>query len=178
MGETVGGAQSSLSSASQSVSSSMSTPLAFVPSGQQLTYFFILEGFGVLLLFLAFFIFAPIMILTPSKFAMSFTLGCLSLFAGFTVLRGWQQQLQHMVTLQRLPMSAAYVGSICATLYSAIIMHSYILCIVCSVLQVVAMLYYVLSYFPGGAYGVQFMLNMMGQAVMSCFGSISRMVLR
>lgn len=38
--------------------------------------------------------------------------------------------------------------------------------------QVVALLYYVLSYFPGGAQGVKFMLNLFYNAVASCFGSI------
>ena len=68
--------------------------------------------------------------------------------------------------------AAAYLGSIGATLYAALIMKSYILSLVCSGLQVVALLYYVLSYFPGGAQGVKFMLNMFVSAVTSCFSSL------
>lgn len=35
-----------------------------------------------------------------------------------------------------------YVGSIVLTLYAALIMHSYVLSLVCSVLQVLALMYY------------------------------------
>lgn len=39
-------------------------------------------------------------------------------------------------------------------------------------LQVVALLYYVMSYFPGGAQGVKFMLSMFYNAVASLFGGL------
>lgn len=175
MGETVSGVQSSVSGLGPT---SVGLPGLFVPSGQQLTTFFILEGIGAALLFLAFMVFAPLIVLTPSKFALSFTMGCLSVFSGFAALRGVRQQLQHMASRERLPMSAAYVASIVATLYSALVLHSYIACILCSGLQVVAMLFYILSYFPGGASGVKFVLSMLANAVMSCFSSVGRMAFR
>ncbi len=92
-----------------------------------------------------------------------------------------------------MSVAAAYLGSIFATLYAALFMHSYILSLVCSGLQVllvcslrelwssahpcvtsqvVALLYYILSYFPGGAQGVKFMLNLFYNAVLSCFSAV------
>jgi hypothetical protein len=44
--------------------------------------------------------------------------------------------------------------------------------------QVVTLLYYLLSYFPGGSSGLKFMLTMLGNAVSSCFSSASQSVLR
>lgn len=44
--------------------------------------------------------------------------------------------------------------------------------------QVVALLYYLMSYFPGGTHGVKFMLNMFYQAVLGCFGTVQRTVLK
>ena len=41
-----------------------------------------------------------------------------------------------------------------------------------------ALLYYVMSYFPGGAQGVKFMLNLFYQAVMGCCGTAQRALLR
>ncbi len=59
-----------------------------------------------------------------------------------------------------------------ATLYAALIMHSYLLCLVCSGAQVVALLYYIMSYFPGGAQGVKFMLGLFYNALSSCFSGV------
>lgn len=42
------------------------------------------------------------------------------------------------------------------------------------VVQVVALAYYIMSYFPGGAQGMQFALSMAGRAILSCFGSVTR----
>jgi hypothetical protein len=67
--------------------------------------------------------------------------------------------------------AAGYVGSIILTLYAALIMHSYVLSLVCSVLQVVALLYYLTSYYPGGTSSVKFMLSMFGSAASTCFSS-------
>jgi hypothetical protein len=40
--------------------------------------------------------------------------------------------------------------------------------------QVVALMYYVMSYFPGGASGVKFMLTVFYKAVMSCMSGVTR----
>ena len=45
-------------------------------------------------------------------------------------------------------------------------------------LQVVSLLYYLMSYFPGGTQGVKFMLGLFWQALQSCFSSVQRMVLK
>ena len=71
---------------------------------------------------------------------------------------------------------AGYIGSIVLTLYAALIMHSYVLSLLCSVLQVVALLYYLTSYYPGGTSSVKFMLSMFGSAAGSCFSSCTGMI--
>lgn len=40
--------------------------------------------------------------------------------------------------------------------------------------QVLALAFYVVSYFPGGAQGMQFMLGMVGRGVSTCIGSFTR----
>ncbi|KAG2438080.1 hypothetical protein HXX76_005689 [Chlamydomonas incerta] len=147
-----------------------------IPSGQQLVYFFCFLAAGGVFLLLAFMLFLPVIILAPSKFALSFTLGCLCIMSGFIQLRGFKQQLTHMMSADRLPYSLGYVGSVLATLYAALVMRSYLLSLLCSGLQVVALLYYLLSYFPGGANGVKFMLQLFSQAAMRCFASVYAMV--
>ena len=87
-------------------------------------------------------------------------------------------QLLTFVPLWLLLCSAGYLGSIVLTLYAALIMHSYILSLVCSGLQVVALLYYLTSYFPGGTSSVKFMLSLFYSAVVQCFGAVQAAILR
>lgn len=47
-----------------------------------------------------------------------------------------------MIAQERLIFSASYVASLLATLYCSVVMHSYILTIISSVLQLVALVYY------------------------------------
>eukprot|EP00882_Tetradesmus_deserticola_P020687 GHRQ01022351.1.p1 GENE.GHRQ01022351.1~~GHRQ01022351.1.p1 ORF type:complete len:240 (+),score=89.54 GHRQ01022351.1:175-894(+) len=147
-----------------------------IPSGQQMVHFFSFLGVGVLFLFLAFFIGLPTLLLSPSKFALFFTIGCCLVLSGFAALKGWRAQMQHMMARERLPFSAGYIGSVVMTLYAALIMKSYVLSLLCSGLQVVALLYYLTSYYPGGTSSVKFMLSMFGSAASSCFSTCSTLV--
>lgn len=69
-------------------------------------YFFSFLGGGVLFLFMAFFIGLPTLLLSPSKFALFFTLGCCFVLSGFASLKGWRSQMAHMLERERLPFSA------------------------------------------------------------------------
>lgn len=76
-----------------------------MPSTTQFTYFFSLFAAGVVFLVLAFTIFLPVIILTPAKFALCFTLGSALCMAAFLTLKGWRTQLGHMFSADRLPFS-------------------------------------------------------------------------
>jgi hypothetical protein len=80
--------------------------LCSIPSSQQLMYFFAFVTGGGVFLLLAFMLFLPVIILSPSKFALSFTIGCMLIMAGFGQLRGWSNYVQHMLSQERLPFSA------------------------------------------------------------------------
>uniref|UniRef100_A0A383VCL2 Vesicle transport protein n=1 Tax=Tetradesmus obliquus TaxID=3088 RepID=A0A383VCL2_TETOB len=147
-----------------------------IPTGQQMVHFFSFLGVGVLFLFFAFFIGLPTLLLSPSKFALFFTIGCCLVLSAFAALKGWCAQMQHMMARERLLFSAGYIGSVVMTLYAALIMKSYVLSLLCSGLQVVALLYYLTSYYPGGTSSVKFMLSMFGSAASSCFSTCSALV--
>ena len=59
---------------------------------------------------LAFSVFLPVIVLAPSKFALSFTIGSLLVMAGFAALRGLKQQASHMLSASRLPFTAGKVN--------------------------------------------------------------------
>lgn len=77
-----------------------------MPSGMQLAYFAAILGSGVVFLALAFFLFLPVIILSPSKFAVTFSIGSALVLSSIGALRGWKQQMQHMISKERLPFTA------------------------------------------------------------------------
>uniref|UniRef100_A0A7S0V3Q4 Vesicle transport protein n=1 Tax=Polytomella parva TaxID=51329 RepID=A0A7S0V3Q4_9CHLO len=162
--------------AQSSVQAIQSAEIFQIPSREQLVIFFSLLGAGAVFLTLAFVLFMPTLILMPSKFAVSFSLGCLCIMSSFIAIRGVKQQLAHMFSRERLPFSAAYISSILLTIYAASFLRSYILSIVFSAFQVIALLYYVMSYFPGGAQGALVLLKLVGRAASGCFRGFIAMV--
>lgn len=147
-----------------------------MPTTQQFAYFFAFIGAGLVFMILAFSIFLPVIVIAPSKFALSFTIGSLLVMAGFAALRGLKQQASHMLSASRLPFTAGtsalvdafsdrvfltasgcvwsaevcvvqhinltvslvpgYLTTMFGTLYAALVMHSYVMSLVCCTLQV------------------------------------------
>jgi hypothetical protein len=153
--------------------SSCQTPRS-VPGTTQWVYFAALAGTGSLFLLLAFFVFLPMIILSPSKFAITFSLGSTCIIASLGALRGWRQMARAVVAKDRLPFTAAYVASLIATLYASLVMHSYLMSLLSCVAQIGALLYYLLSFFPGGTSGLSTVssgaLSLGGAAVRGIFG--------
>jgi len=120
-----------------------------------------LLGFGGCLLgaavcfFVAFFT-LPLLAIRPAKFALSFSLGSLLVMFGFSVLIGPINHLKHLVSRERLPFSIAYVASLALTLYFSLGAHSYIGSLLGAIVQVIALVSYVLAYFPGGITTLRF----------------------
>ncbi|KAK9803362.1 hypothetical protein WJX73_008808 [Symbiochloris irregularis] len=148
-----------------------------MPTTSTYVYFAAILGAGLIFLLLAFTLFLPVIMLAPAKFAICFTIGSGLVMASFVTLKGWKGQLQHMMTKERLPFSLAYIGSMGGTLYAAMQLHSYILSIVFCVLQFIALLYYVLSYFPGGTAGMRFVMMMMYQGLLQCTNGLRKTVM-
>lgn len=95
--------------------------------------------------------FLPLVLLRPQKFCLFFSLGSVLSMASFAVLRGPIEQLKHMFSLQRLPFTSTYLGSLALTLYAAFVLQSYLLVLLFMALQAGALGWYLLSYIPGGA---------------------------
>ena len=57
-------------------------------------------------LVLSFMMFLPVIMIVPTKFALSFTLGSLCVMAAFGALRGWKAQMNHMFSMERLLFTA------------------------------------------------------------------------
>ncbi|KAK7055119.1 protein transport protein SFT2 [Favolaschia claudopus] len=85
------------------------------------------------------------------KFALSFSLGSLLVMFGFSVLIGPINHIKHLVSAERLPFTLIYLSSLGLTLYFALGLHSQIGSLVGSVVQIFALISYILAYFPGGS---------------------------
>ncbi|KAJ2742837.1 protein transport protein sft2 [Coemansia sp. BCRC 34301] len=97
----------------------------------------------------------PLMIMSPQKFATAFSLGSLATISGIALLRGPRAHTQHMVSRQRLVFTLTYFGSVFFTLFFSAIAHSYLGTLFFVIIQIIALVWYVVSYFPGGAAGLQ-----------------------
>ncbi|XWS11403.1 hypothetical protein CRYUN_Cryun38cG0080500 [Craigia yunnanensis] len=113
---------------------------------------------------------ATIMVLMPQKFAICFTFGCGFIIGSFFALRGPKNQFAHMSSKERLPFTLGFIGSMVGTIYVSMVLHSYILSVLFSVLQVLALAYYAISYFPGGSAGLKFLMSALTSSVTRCFG--------
>lgn len=111
---------------------------------------------GAAVCFFVAFITLPLLALRPAKFALAFSLGSLLVMFGFSVLIGPLNHLKHLVSKERLLFSIAYLASLGLTLYFALGAHSYIGSLLGAIVQVVALISYVLVYFPGGVTTLRF----------------------
>lgn len=111
---------------------------------------------GAAVCFVVAFLTLPLLALRPAKFALSFSLGSLLVMFGFAVLIGPVAHLKHLLSRERLPFSAAYVASLALTLYFSLGAHSYLGSLICAIVQVVALMSYILAYFPGGVQTLRF----------------------
>ncbi|XP_020264334.1 protein transport protein SFT2 [Asparagus officinalis] len=155
---------------SRGVSGSFQNATSSVPSGKSLMYFGLLLASGVFFIFIAFTMFLPVIVLMPQKFAICFTTGCAFIIGSFFALRGPKNQLAHMASKERLPFTLGFIGSMVGTIYVSIVLHSYILSVAFSVIQVMALSYYAISYFPGGSTGMKFLASTLMSSVSKCFG--------
>ncbi|PIN13113.1 Membrane protein involved in ER to Golgi transport [Handroanthus impetiginosus] len=141
-----------------------------IPSGKALMYFGLLLASGVFFVFIAFTLFLPVIVLVPQKFALCFTVGCGFIIGSFFALKGPKNQFNHMSSKERLPFTLAFIGSMVGTIYVSMVLHSYVLSVLFSVLQVLALAYYAISYFPGGSTGLKFISSSLTSSIFKCFG--------
>lgn len=106
-----------------------------------------------------------VFVLKPRKFAILWTMGSVLFLASWAVMMGPMQYVQHLTSGPRLPFTAAYFGSIALTLYFSLGLHSTILTMIAAVVQILCLLWYLISYFPMGSSGLRFAARFGGNRV-------------
>jgi hypothetical protein len=91
-----------VSRVSKGVKGSFKSTTSTVSSGKSLMYFSLFLASGIFLVFIAFTIFLPVMVIMPQKFAICFTVGCAFIIGSFFALKGPKNQLYHMISKEVL----------------------------------------------------------------------------
>lgn len=114
---------------------------------------FILMGFFCL--FLAG-MYVPVLVFKARKFALLYTMGSLFIIGSFALLWGPMNHLRHLFSKDRLPFTLVYFGTTLATLYFALVVKSTLPTAVFALCQAVSLVWFVVSYIPGGQTGLRF----------------------
>lgn len=101
-------------------------------------------------LFVVCFTLLPILSLRPRKFAILWSMASALFLSSWAVMMGPLVYGRHLISQERIPFTATYFGSIALTLYFAVGLRSTILTLLSSMVQLVALVWYLVSYFPGG----------------------------
>lgn len=101
-------------------------------------------------------LYIPLLLLKARKFALLYTLGSIFIIFSFSLLWGPCNHLKHLLSAERLPFTITYFGTMGATVYFALSVQSMPLTVIFAIAQVLALVWYVLSYIPGGQTGLKF----------------------
>lgn len=131
---------------------------------QQWICFFVLLLIGCLLMCISF-ASLPLIVLAPHKFAGVFTMGSLCFLGSFSALKGFGSFVAHLTSKDRLTLSAGYIGSMAGTLWASLWYRSTLLTIAFTVVQVSQLLWFFVSYIPGGSAVLGFLCDSCSQAL-------------
>lgn len=126
---------------------------------------------------LAFFVGVPMLAVKPQKFALSFTCGSVTFMGSFAIMKGPKEHFMSMCTMQRMPFTTIYLGSMMMTLYLTCTkggMKGYAYVLIASGIQLVALLWYLVSFLPGGTMGLQ----LVGKAMCSLLQPVIKAFIR
>lgn len=131
---------------------------------QRLIGFSICVSLGIFFFSAAMFL-LPVLLLKARKFSLLFTLGSLFLILSFSFLWGPVNHLKHLFSKDRLIFTCTYFGTLFMTLYFAMARHSTPWTVLFAVLQLIALIWFLLSYIPGGYTGISFFTRLCSSTV-------------
>ncbi|KAL7752870.1 GTPase-activating protein [Sorochytrium milnesiophthora] len=108
-------------------SSSSSFANAFTLSTYQRFMAFLCCTAGGVICFMVSFFLLPMVPVVPQKFAFLSCMGSALTFSSIGFLRGWGGHLKSVFAAERWPFTVGYLGSMVGTLYSCLVVHSYLL---------------------------------------------------
>lgn len=83
----------------------------------------------------------------------------------FGILKGPVEHIRSMITPDRIVFTSIYVTSMLLTLYCTFTygsLRGYVLVMACSAVQLIALVWYLISFLPGGTAGLKYVFAAMG----------------
>lgn len=117
---------------------------------------------------LGFFVGLPTIYVRPQKFALCFTFGSLFFMGSFAILKGPMEHLKGMCAADRLPFTTVYLASMMSTLYFTFTVggaSGYVTVLASSGLQLLALLWYLVTFLPGGSAGMGLLMKGIGKVL-------------
>lgn len=107
---------------------------------------------------LAFFVGLPMITVRPQKFALSFTCGSFAFMSSFAILKGPYNHCMSMLSSERIPFTVVYLLSMFTTLYLTFTaggVKGYVFVLSASAAQLISLLWYLVTFIPGGTNGLK-----------------------
>ena len=123
----------------------------------------LLLGAGFLFM-LSLFIFLPMVLLFPAKFAAAFSTASLLFMLALALIRGPRTTLLGFLDRERAAFTAAYLGSLALSLWASLSGQGYFLVVLAVAVQIAALLWYASTFIPGGQTGMGFLSRMVLQS--------------
>ncbi|XP_063973074.1 vesicle transport protein SFT2C [Diachasmimorpha longicaudata] len=101
-------------------------------------------------------IYVPVLLLKARKFALLYSLGSVFFLMSFCFLWGPISYMKSLLTPERRCFTLSYFATLAGTLYFALHLQSTPLTVLCAVLQIIALLSFLVSHIPGGTAGLMF----------------------
>jgi len=122
------------------------------------------------------FVFLPMAVLMPSKFASGITFASLFFMIGLACIRGPRTTVMGFLDRDRALFTSAYLGSLALTLYATLWYPSYFLIIAAIIVQMAALLWYASTFIPGGTTGMSLVTRLFLSSAASSARGVAGMV--
>ena len=122
------------------------------------TTFFIFFGIGLLIIGISF-LFLPMIFLFPQKFVCLFSIGSIILLFSFIFIYGTSKYIGMLFEGKRKFYTLIYFLSLGVGFYFALFNPYYLACLISSVVQIIMLIIFVLSFIPGGETGISFIIH-------------------
>ena len=131
------------------------------------TAFISLLGIGCFLICLSL-LMLPLIITSPAKFSMCFGLGSVLVLISFLFYHGTKNYVMKLFEKKRFVITILFICSIFLGLIFSIGKH-YFISLLCSLFQLISLILFILTFIPGGKYGIRCIKNRLSSPFMNIF---------
>ena len=134
------------------------------------TYFFIVFAVGLLFIILSFF-HLPLIIFFPGKFSSFFSIGSLIILLSFIFIYGTCEFIKMLFKKERCFYTIIYFFSVIGGFIFSYLYNYYIVVLICSFIQLVSIIIFILTFIPGGYNGISIIFQMITFPLKAFFSS-------